>query len=438
MGKKQTQRGARFLVSESKIKEFAALNITPDSVERSPQYFKGIVDYIVANSTITKLSKGDSDKSVYGLIYKLTLNDDIPSPLVNLKVDETSVFSGKGPLDSKHYKPVRSFLLKLSFLSILNETSISNKGNKRTCLMTDFVKETKIQNEAYDLTYQLGESVVPACLAPAYYDLFMEKDRPNATFGNLLDPKVDDDGYLEYLTYMATSKHVLQFGLILMEYAEGFKTLEDTLRDKKLSKEDRIRAIMLAKMSHLILAQKGLVQGDCHDQNVMVNLDYKGFLSGILGKAVVIDFGRAQKIPGILPTNIVEIMHLINIASNPGEENLPQYEWIKIAEALELDYLGKILDYREERFDMLKTHISSFFSKGKNALVSQFIEKFNIGSLNRLRWLNLVPVKSLEEKPKNKGVVPNKTRKVLAPLNQAQLPVAKATHKPVSTPPFKR
>jgi hypothetical protein len=237
---------------------------------------------------------------------------------------------------------------------------------------------------------------------------------------------------------MATSKHVLQFGLILMEYAEGFKTLEDTLRDKTLPKEDRIRAVMLAKMSHLILAQKGLAQGDCHDQNVMVNLNYQGFLSGILGKAVVIDFGRAHKIPGTLPTNIVEIMHLINIASNPKGENLPQYEWIKIAEALELDYLGKILEYREERFDLLKAHISSFFPSRKNALVSQFIEKFNIGSLNRLRWLNLVPVKSIEEKPKNKGVVPNKTRKVLAPLNQAQPPVAKATHKPVSTPPFKR
>jgi serine/threonine protein kinase len=199
----------------------------------------------------------------------------------------------------------------LSFLSLLEETPISNINGKTSVLMTHFSKEAKFQNEAYDATYELGESVVPACISPAYYDLFVNKDVINPTFANLLDRTVDTDGYLEYLSDLAKSRHVLQFGLILMEYAEGFRTLDEINRDKTLNEEQHIRARMLARMSHLLLHDKGILQGDSHEQNVMVNLDYQGFLTGT-GKALVIDFGRARRLSGKLSAKKDEILNLIN------------------------------------------------------------------------------------------------------------------------------
>ena len=213
------QQAGRFLLSDEKIKEFTEAKVTSNSYERDPKYFKEVVEYIINNSDITKLSKAANDHSMYGLVYKMTLKDGIQSPLVNLKLDDTKPVSANF-YRNKSFKPVRTFLLKLSFLSLLEETRISHSG-KRSVLMKDFAKEAKIQNECYDNTYELGESVVPGCISPAYYDLFTKQNVTNPIFSKLLEPTVDDDNYLASLAATARDVKVLQFGLILMELCGG-------------------------------------------------------------------------------------------------------------------------------------------------------------------------------------------------------------------------
>ena len=104
------QRAGRFLLSDEKIKEFTEAKITPDSYERDPKYFKEVVEYIINNSDITKLSKVANDHSIYGLVYKLKLKDGITSPLVNLNLDIAKPLSANF-YRNKSFKPVRTFLL---------------------------------------------------------------------------------------------------------------------------------------------------------------------------------------------------------------------------------------------------------------------------------------------------------------------------------------
>jgi len=452
---RKSQRAGRFLLSDEKIKEFTEAKITSDSYERDPHYFKGIVEYIINNSHITKLSKAANDLSMYGLVYKLKLKDGISSPLVNLKLDHTKPLSANF-YRNKSFKPVRTFLLKLSFLSLLEETEISRDG-KTSVLMKDFAKEAKIQNECYDKTYELGESVVPGCISPAYYDLFTQHNVTNPIFSKLLEPAVDDDDYLGSLAANARDANVLQFGLILMEFAEGFRTLDSIIRDKTVSEENKTHATMLAKTAHLILYNKGVVQGDGHNQNVMVNLDYTGFMADVPGKALVIDFGRALKVKDmnldIGADKYEEVLKFVSSVSSGGHDRRPQYEWLRIAKPLENKYLSMLLEYKNERLDIVTHYIKDAIPKAqqKDELFAAFLENPNIAGFNRLRWRNLQdPVLQNAKRAKtaknagplvaSKGVRPAVAAKGVRPAVAAKgtRPVAAAKAVgPLVTPPMR-
>jgi hypothetical protein len=273
-------------------------------------------------------------------------------------------------------------------------------------MLTSFTNEAKIQNTAYDRTYELGESVVPGCIAPAYYDLITYKGVINPLFALLLDKGVDTDNYLENLTLNATVRKVNQFGLILMEFAEGFQTLDKIMANPAISSDDKYKAVNLARASHMALYSKGIIQGDCHKQNVMVNLDYTGFQHGQKGKALIIDFGRAQKLDTIIEPseeNYVSIFkHINSVCNDYAHTQHSAYEWIKIVNAYETSIIWNILKSRARRYYKLLQKIDNSAPNivKHDSTFSDFLDKPNFNKFNHLRWKNLTSSFNLEPKPK--------------------------------------
>lgn len=371
---RKTKKGGRFLLSENKIKEFKNIGLTSDSYAKNRRYYNGVLDSIIQMSQIKLLSQDmpvdeGGDTSNYGIIFKISLKDHNVSPFVKLNIIPEPKISDNNLLKKSSYTEVRTFLLKLSFIHEINaeETIIRNYPNhvrKKSVSEKGFDKETFLQNESYKATYIFGESVVPACLSPSYIAEF--KDDP--IFLKLcIAAETETGNYLRLLASEAEKKGVNKFGIFLMEFAEGFTTLDSIIKDIHITQEDKDKARILAKASHIILYNKQFVQGDCHEQNVMVNLNYKGS-----GKALIIDFGRAEKIAA--NTNEYDkILDHINLISNKRFQKAgqviskPQYEWVKLNKGEE-KIISEIINQREEKYTELKSNIENINRKRWNRI----------------------------------------------------------------------
>jgi hypothetical protein len=180
-----------------------------------------------------------------------------------------------------------------------------------------------------------------------------------------------------------------------MEFAEGFRTLDSILSDKTVPEGQKTHATMLAKTAHLILYNKGVVQGDGHNQNIMVNLDYMGFMADAPGKALVIDFGRAAKVKDmnldIGLDKYEDALNYVSSVSSGDRWRSPQYEWLRIANKDENKYISTLLEYKQERLNILTRYIKDAIPKAKqkDELFAAFLASPNIASFNRLRWGNI-------------------------------------------------
>lgn len=309
------QKGGKFLLSNDAIQ--AALNdgLEYDDLitEKSTHFFEWVLDWIVEKSTIEKISRKDDENGKFGMIYKLTLKEDIESPYVKLHLSES--MSPKGNLGQKIcsadtfyrkpcFQPINVFLIKLSFLEEAGPANRLLAFNKHTDTVANFKKEAEIQNAAYEKTFELGESIVPACsekvIIRKIYEPVNKKKVliTDPTIMKLADSEIDTDGILVSILKGAGLTGVNLYGCILMEFAEGFRTFGSIVQDATLSAEDKSKAYAFMRLGHLILYQNLYWHGDCHLGNVMINLDYTGFLSnGERGKVFLIDFGRAESIP---------------------------------------------------------------------------------------------------------------------------------------------
>ena len=189
------QKGGAFILSDDKIREFNANGLSYDSYYVNEYYYKAIPEFIILNSEVVKISKDATDKSLYGIIFKLTLKEGIESPIVNVKINEHAPDSGnygkttcsvntffrKSCLNN-----VRTFLLKLSFISTEKEIDLFPDGRKVSVKKSDFVKEAERQNLCYEKTFDFGEAVVPACISPAYIDKMKKEGRIHPILAALL------------------------------------------------------------------------------------------------------------------------------------------------------------------------------------------------------------------------------------------------------------
>lgn len=419
---RKQKQGGKFALSDEKIREFMGLDLNSESYEVDESYWKNIPAFLIANSTIKKMSIEGEDKSSYGIIYQLSLKDGVASPLVNLCINQNTPAHGKNGCAlntfyrNKCFKDVRTFLLKLSFLDKSGDIEL---GLKKTLSVSEFANESNIQNLCYDMTYNLGESIVPGCISPSYIDTIVDETGINSLLQRLLDPSVDTDGYLKYVMTFAKERKIKKFGLITMEFATGFRTLKSILEDDLIDARSKVYAINLAKASHLLLYLKGVIQGDPHNENVMINLNYKGFLdssgsvvngafttdSPSLGKALVIDFGRAfitedtltLSTPGSPTENYQAIFEqIVNLSmENAGNRYVPAYDWLRTKVSDDVEIFNIMASSGQRDIKLLRAIEQALPQVAKNdALFAGFLENLNaeestFNDFNILRWTNI-------------------------------------------------
>jgi hypothetical protein len=198
--------------------------------------------------------------------------------------------------------------------------------------------------------------------------------------------------------------------------------MDSIIKNPAIKEDEKYNAVVLAKASHLALYDKGIIQGDCHNQNVMVNLDYTGFQHEQKGKALIIDFGRAKKVKGpeSMPENYSEIFSLINSVCNEAlaREHHP-YKWIKIKNTLEIPDIWNVIHKRRQRFENLTEKIGRALPNlvKRDELFAKFLGKANFNSFNHLRWKNVSSAFDLETVKATKA----------EPVKAAKLETVKAT-----------
>ena len=302
-------------------------------------------------------------------------------------------------------KPIRTFLLKLSILDNIGETVLLRlpANMKLTVKEKDFGEEADLQNHIYEDTYEMGESIAPACIFPSYIDNIQTTTQNyNKILNILVKPDIDNDFYLKSILKEAVKKRINRFGIIVMEFADGYKTLTEILSDRTADVTTKNKAMIQAKIAHLKLYESGYVHGDCHASNVMVKLDYLGFMTPPnTGKALLIDFGRTKR---ILPVDIIQrklpkklgpenyqaVLEYASWVSNlRGAVAHPPYTWIKTPVfKMEENVLYQVLN-------SIETNVFRKLGKIKGALPSvltrdsifvKFLEHPSFSNFETLRW----------------------------------------------------
>jgi len=366
MPRQSKRRGGRFILSDSQIDVFRK-NTNSNSYRSSPRYSKELVKYVIDNSTISPLSKG-----TYGITFRLKLNQGVKSPFLKINSDKMAAnpnnFYKETCLD-----PVTTFLLKISFIDDTNVVTFKGEGQELTTIKSsDFLDEARIQDEIYEKTFDLTNVLVPACVAPAIiYSLPTEKP--------ILDKLKSIGGNLSVLNLNGLKK----YGLILMEFADGYDLLWNIHRSAKLN-TSKDKAFALYKMGHLSLYKAGFVHVDHHFSNAMVDIKNN--------KVMIIDFGQTKKIG----TELLDVKkenypaiskYIMAAAQNRKDCGDPckDFFWYKpIAEAKPKidDKIEQIFAERKAKKDALMAKIA----ENKTPEVQTFVSDPSFSNYNKLRW----------------------------------------------------
>lgn len=370
------RKGGRFLLSDTKIAEFEKAGLTPENYTTSNIYHNELVNFIITNSQISSVSSGS-----YGITYKLQLNSSVKSPY--LKIARDKMDSPLCNTDNFYKVPclteVRTFLLKLSFIGKSEEYvyTIDGKIAMDKVPAEDFEREAQYQDEIYEKTFDLANSLVPACVSPA-----LIQDIPSPLFERL---KIKG-GKLLKLKLSGTA----QIGLILMEFAEGYRTLDKILTDNDVLNDDggiipkkkfsrqAANAFLLYQAAHLLLYNAGYAHGDHHYSNVMINVENK--------QVLLIDFGQTRNITEeprqeFVPANFNKILKYL-------QDTAEQKKFLGLIKIQTLDFfqvsplVESILAERTTK----KQLILNRFRESKDETTLKFVMNPTFTNYNKLRW----------------------------------------------------
>jgi len=232
-------------------------------------------DFLNNAKRLTYISDGAS-----GIIYKLGVGEGYTS--------------GYSYIDPNYYgKNVKEVVLKLCVLKSSN--------------VQFFKDEVNIQNEIFQKSTQYLQPLCPSIL----FSKIMRDSTEKRTFIKRLiqiNAKFSKQRLLyEHsdvsLDTLLDNKN-MYLGLIVMEYANGYKRLFDLIQSNKVSNETKIKYINYGLFIILKLAiDTGYSQGDFHIANIMIHpkLD---FFKKDSGRPLILDFGYARKIPETSMTKI--------------------------------------------------------------------------------------------------------------------------------------
>lgn len=258
--------------------------------------------------------------SLYGVIFKCKLNKEIKSPFNSIRI-------------GSYGEQIREIIIKLVLINdttnIYDWVLIDKKFkdniyntdfvfyNKSTEKKDSFVKEINIQIDITEKTIEYLEPVCPFIIFSKIYnyDRIDESIIPDINsynikkhilntihsnfFNRISNLEYTNDYFNSNISYpekilyqmiFESEKRKCKIGLIAMENIGNGVILENINNNKNY--------LNYSKFEILNLALNGYNQGDFHKQNILIDENYENYFKDTVGRAFIIDYGRAEKLIG--------------------------------------------------------------------------------------------------------------------------------------------
>lgn len=247
-----------------------------------------VLDYFLQNSDFKILT----DSSVSCITYVVTLDEDKESPFFFVR---SQLFQ----------QPVRNMLMKVCIYNTENDPMPdfrNNNSNKNIETMSaeNIKKEVIIQDELFRKSY-IENVAEPICPAILYVQTDIVRENLQEKYHKWIIPKlVERNGSKtpdrdHYITNYLFNNHRLS--VIFMELADGYTTLFELWNVLKNQRDgpillERYLCIAMYELYRLYHTY-GIVHGDIHFGNILVNPSYPYLSNDKPGKILIIDFGKS-------------------------------------------------------------------------------------------------------------------------------------------------
>jgi len=248
-----------------------------------------VLDYFLQNSDFKILT----DTSVSCVTYVATLHTDKESPFFSIRSDYFQ-------------KPVRNMLIKVCIHSskpdFIKDFRNENSNKEIETMTSEIIqKEVKIQDALFRKSYieNVAEPICPSILF-VQDDIFHGENLQDRYYNWIIEKLIERQPETHpnrdnYITNELFCFHPLS--IIFMEFAEGYFTLFDLWNQLNTQPEGIIRLNLYLGMAmyelYRLYHKYGIVHGDIHFGNILVNPSYPYLNNQQLGKILLIDFGKS-------------------------------------------------------------------------------------------------------------------------------------------------
>ena len=246
-----------------------------------------VLDHFLQNSDFKILT----DNSVSCITYVATLRADTESPFFSIR---SNLFQ----------QPVCSLLMKVCIHNAEKQLIPDFKNNGITNIETmspeDIRREAKIQNDIFRKSY-IENIAEPICPSILYVQTNMPEDTQRKYYSWMKhhlterNPNVQPERD-QHITHFFFDSYRLS--IIFMELAEGYHTLYDLWNNPQNQGPNEmviLKNFLFITMYDLyrLYHKYGIVHGDIHFGNILVNPSYPYLDNQRLGKILIIDFGKS-------------------------------------------------------------------------------------------------------------------------------------------------
>ena len=321
-----------------------------------------VLDYFLQNSDFKILT----DNSVSCITYVATLRADTESPFFSIR---SNLFQ----------QPVRSLLMKVCIHNAVKQLIPDFKNNGITNIETmspeDIRREAKIQDDIFRKSY-IENIAEPICPSILYVQTNIPEDTQRKYYSWMKhhlterNPNVQPERD-QIITHFFFESYRLS--IIFMEFAEGYYTLYDLWNNPQNQGPNEmviLKNFLFITMYDLyrLYHNYGIVHGDIHFGNILVNPSYPYLDNQRLGKILIIDFGKSfYETPDPMKREFDTILY---------HKNTNGFETI-------LNYIPDI--HKNEYFQQIYKEIEGY----RKPTIQMLLNQLFMGSLERWKeWSN--------------------------------------------------